>query len=829
MHAIMKQEWIDYYQEFATKLLAFKDNRKELVDIIYKVYEKAEINMPKLEKDGNLFDIDPFTTFGIFNKGLTDENRIKLMKAFADELKIQATVGESFDGIPVLNPQKATYYWFVDGRGENDIDTLWDVFTYGLEYAETGEEIVKNKFIEAYDKSLQQKGVKWNITMGLYWARPYVFLNLDSRNRWFICDNSYSKLSKEFIDIITKCDKTGKVPAGDEYLKICDLAKKEIKSCECESFPEFSYLAWRISEDVNEEQKKVSENTSSASFLKWFNPILSALKTLGGSATPNDVRKQIAIDEKLTDEQLSETRGKNNVNKFDNEVAFARSYLVKAGYIENKTRGLWVLTEKGKTTTITEQMASDIFKNNVNGGKFNNNTSIDSDVKIKKYWLYAPGENSVKWEEFYTDGIMAIGWSAIGDFTQYANKTEMKRKMKEVYDSEKTYRNDALATWQFCNEIQPGDVIFVKKGTQKIIGRGVVESEYFFDENAEDDYKNKRKVSWTNSGEWDHPGKAVMKTLTEITEYTEYVEKLNELFDIEEEPQEIEEPLIEYTKEDFLEQVYMSEQDYETLVSLLKKKKNVILQGAPGVGKTFAAKRLAYSIMNVKDSSRVQMIQFHQSYSYEDFVEGYRPVDGGGFQLSKGVFYDFCKAARDDLEKDYFFIIDEINRGNLSKIFGELFMLVEADKRGRKNELQLLYSKEKFHVPENVHIIGMMNTADRSLAMLDYALRRRFAFFDILPGFSSDGFCKYQENIGNEKFDSLINAVVALNKRIEDDDTLGPGFCIGHSYFCEYESIDYKILTEIIEFELAPLIKEYWFDEKATANNEIENLRSSIK
>ena len=185
-----------------------------------------------------------------------------------------------------------------------------------------------------------------------------------------------------------------------------------------------------------------------------------------------------------------------------------------------------------------------------------------------------------------------------------------------------------------------------------------------------------------------------------------------------------------YTKKRFLDEVYVTETDYETLVKLLKNKKNLILQGAPGVGKTFMAKRLAYSIMGIKNVDRVMMVQFHQSYSYEDFVEGYRPSKEH-FELRKGSFYKFCKKAEDDDENDYFFIIDEINRGNLSKIFGELFMLIENDKRGEKNKIQLLYSDEEFYIPKNVHIIGLMNTADRSLAMIDYALRRRFAFFDL--------------------------------------------------------------------------------------------------
>ena len=298
----------------------------------------------------------------------------------------------------------------------------------------------------------------------------------------------------------------------------------------------------------------------------------------------------------------------------------------------------------------------------------------------------------------------------------------MKQAMKEEIDPTLSYANAAHATWQFVHEMKPGDIVFAKKGMYHIIGRGVVESGYQFDPSRKE-YKNIRKVNWTHKGEWPHPGQAVMKTLTDITPYSDYVAQLNALFESDM-IDDVEERVIEYPAydaEDFLEEVFMDEESYETLVGLIRNKKNVILQGAPGVGKTFAAKRLAYSMMGEKDPNRVMMVQFHQSYSYEDFIMGFRPSEKG-FELKHGAFYNFCKQAEIDSENEYFFIIDEINRGNLSKIFGELFMLIETDKRGF--ELRLLYSDEKFSVPGNVYIVGMMNTADRSLAMLDYALRR---------------------------------------------------------------------------------------------------------
>lgn len=269
-----------------------------------------------------------------------------------------------------------------------------------------------------------------------------------------------------------------------------------------------------------------------------------------------------------------------------------------------------------------------------------------------------------------------------------------------------------------------------------------------------------------------------------------------------------------YTKEDFLSEVFMNEEKYDTLKNLLLKKQNIIMQGAPGVGKTFAAKRLAYSIMGVKDESRVEFIQFHQNYSYEDFVMGYKP-SGEGFELQNGIFYKFCQKAANNPENPYFFIIDEINRGNMSKIFGELLMLIEKDYRGTK--ATLAYNGLPFSVPKNLYIIGMMNTADRSLAMIDYALRRRFSFFAMEPGFETDGFRAYKESLNDDTFVSLIDVVISLNQSISKDASLGKGFCIGHSYFCGQKKVDEEEMlgwmSSVVDYDILPMLEEYWFDE----------------
>ena len=289
----------------------------------------------------------------------------------------------------------------------------------------------------------------------------------------------------------------------------------------------------------------------------------------------------------------------------------------------------------------------------------------------------------------------------------------------------------------------------------------------------------------------------------------------------EEDSESIQRP---YSVDDLVESgIFLSEGDLRNILNWLRTKKAMIIQGPPGVGKTFLARKLAYALMNEVDSERLEMVQFHQSYSYDDFVRGYRPIEGraGGFGLQNGVFYNFCRKAIDDPEREYVFIIDEINRGNLSQIFGELLMLIEADKRGSEHAIPLIYQipgEPRFYVPHNLHLIGLMNLADRSLAMVDYALRRRFVFVTLRPQYEGDLFRRWllERSMKPELVDRIVDRMGALNREIREDALLGENYQVGHSYFTpdgeDFSELDEAWYRAVVRTQIAPLLREYWFD-----------------
>lgn len=818
----MAYSWIPFYKELSQKLLKFRNDRQPLIDWIYSNIKSEYIKHLKDDPDGRrVADIDPFTVYAIFNRGIAHDKRIEICQLFKNYLGVSAPVPKDFDGIPVMNTQRSNFMAFANKREEGDIERLWRVF----------EDAVLGKDIENSYNALEfQYLVKFNLTFGLFWIRPDLYLPLDSRSQSMLAsigitfDNTTFLRYKEYRDVMNRLDE-----------------KMQTESLGFTNYAEFSYVAYL----------KTSEKQE---------------------------------------------------------------------------------TEKNDSNAIA-------------------------------YWIYSPGEQATFWDEYYKDGIMGLGWDMIGDLREYRKQQDLIAPLKQHYGSDSSQKNSADMLYSFAYEMKPGDIVFAKKGRSMIVGRGVVTSDYYYD-NSHEKHPHLRKVNWTHKGEWKSDSMLAMKTLTNITRYTDDIKQLNGLIDghynVEEpldspndnywwlvgnpkiwslsnmevgEEQEytlynengnprrvfqnflnakkgdkvigyearptqkvvslleiskendgktigfkktetLPEPISfstlratpglenmdymknqqgsffkvtpdeydiimelirgvltkkesyePYTDKKFLEEVFVTENDFFKLRNLLLRKKNLILQGAPGVGKTFAAKRLAYAIMGEKDDSRVMQVQFHQNYSYEDFVMGYKPNENGGFYLSYGIFHKFCQCASIDKERPYFFIIDEINRGNLSKIFGELLMLIESDYRDKP--IQLSYNDETFAVPSNIYIIGMMNTADRSLAMIDYALRRRFSFFEMKPGFETEAFNNHISIWASTSLRKLITAIIDLNKVIADDDSLGSGFCIGHSYLCNFDN-GYD-LESIVEYDIIPMLREYWFDNDERYHQEAQKLRNSLK
>lgn len=695
--------WMPIYQELANELVNWESRQPELIAFLDELREKGLpiTSTQDTNRDGERFllqEIDPFTFIGVFNRQIKNENRFSILVEMKRFFELSNPLPDDFEGLPTLNNMKSWLFPYQRDRDPGHIPHLWKTFKLAL----SGDPVKNREFIEAFDRALAYRIVNINLTMGLFWIRPEMFLSLDSVNRTYFNEKiPGSGLSaRYYMDFLNRMRAQGK------------------------PFPELSREAWRSSqrEDIVQPAPGAVPGRENGDVGYWL------VGAYWESSDPPD-QTQRFLDE-----------------------------------------GVW------------ENGYEDRYLDEVRSMQVNDRIAIKATTTQRRNLPFDANDRTVSRMDIKATGTIV------------ANR-EDGRTIEVEWDPEFTGKS-----WYFFTNI-------------KTIWQLNSDPDYRFREFAD------RLIDFTwFGGEQDFDWFVNQYNLWEHSEVA---------------VEDVHEP---YSVEDVIASgVFLHKDELDEILDRLQSKKTMIFQGSPGVGKTFIARKIAYALMEEKAPERLEMVQFHQSYSYDDFVRGYRPDSGkpGTFVLQDGIFYDFCKKAEEDPDRKYVFVIDEINRGNLSLIFGELLMLIEADKRGAEFSVPLVYrhpGEPRFFIPPNVYLIGLMNVADRSLAMVDYALRRRFAFVDLRPQYDGDLFRNWLLNRSMPKalVDLIIERMSVLNQIIRQDSFLGENYQVGHSYFCP-KGDDFSQLTEswyqgIIRTEIAPLLKEYWFDNLSRADDAIKGL-----
>ncbi len=680
--------WNEIYEEFATKLLEYKNDRKNLISKLQNVYEEIDMKLSKMESNGEILDIDPFTIFGLFNKGITDDNRKRILGEIAKQFNLKNKVPFSFEGIPLVNNLRSTFFNFAEERGENDINNLWEVFESAIRYADNPTQGNKLKIESTYNNVIKQKGIQWNITMGLYWIRPNTYINLDSKNREFIIKQKI--LPEQFIKEVNQFKN---VPNGEQYIQLCDLLLEKIKDGQYgyRDFKELSFIAYERNMSVDTVTQHNTQNTDIAKNTILYGPP-------GTGKTYNTVMYAVAIIEnkkleEIKKENYTEFIDRYNKYKEDGLIEFT-TFHQSYGY-EEFIEGIKpvIHSDEEDETDIQYEVVPGLFKKfcDIAGKpilrKEKCDIGINESPTIWKISLEGSGENSTRTECMKNEHIR-IGYDEYG---------------REITNLFKGVAGRHILNY-FINDMSIGDIVMSCYDCNTVDAIGVVTGEYEW-HNEYPEYKRLRKVNWIVKG------------------IKENIIKINN-------GSRLSNPT-----------VYKLRMDLSDVMEIIEK----------------------YS----KNTIEVE-----------------------------------------EKKKNHVFIIDEINRGNISKIFGELITLIEPTKRIGQTEgqkVRLPYSQKLFGVPNNVYLIGTMNTADRSIATIDTALRRRFNFKEMLPDEEVlDGI--YVEDV------SIKDIFIKMNKRItvlfDREHTLG------HAYFLPLKDAPtIETLANIFENSIIPLLQEYFYED----------------
>ncbi len=864
--------WISIHEEAAKRLLEFKDRNHELVDILARMHA-AGLKATLINDQGSngstfqLKEIDPFSFLANFNRGTKDSNRIAMWQVLKDEWQLSSDVPMDFDGLPIANAQNSWLMPFAKNRSLEHVPLLWKFF----EHIMTVEPESLDADLMQQCLDLPKVGLTM-LTMGMFWSCPEKWMSTDGKNIGFAATKGVSGKPGNAAEYLAWLPEMRAVVGGDgvEFSQKAHLWAIKADATFGAPFDRFfpnqqadrvlDYFAKVI--ELLKDEAENPEDLLSMTLRKRSGGMVQIRLNIGMWAITAIMAKpgHILIEflmpfehaEAVRYRKRIEAEGQKATKGFADVVDGIRydlSYLEVTEFFERFDE-LWPVI------AASVRAASRHFSGRRTPFRYNHRQELESlcldktqrkeilakglpfrakaagsEIKHRQYWLIAPGEGARFWETWQDQGIAAIGLTRIGDLALFDSRDGLQSALEQISNHDQIH--ESLMLWNISHKMKPGDIVFAKLGRSEVIGWGEVTGEYSFLGDDEElphsiavEWKVSKAVKVTER-------KFAIKALTELTLKPKLLKILGGLYSgvpgLSDSSQDGEDDdvadvdddvsiknLTPYSIDDALAELFMSRESLLHILEQLRRKKNIILQGAPGVGKTFIAKRLAWLLMEAKDESAVDMVQFHQSYTYEDFVQGLRPTKDGHFEVKDGCFYRLCRKALANPQQDHFLVIDEINRGNLSKILGELMMLIETDKRGES--LTLAYSEEPFTVPPNLYLIGTMNTADRSLSLVDYALRRRFAFLTLDPGFSEKTFSAHLDKHGvtPDQISHIINQMETLNQEIEKDEAnLGKGYRIGHSFFTPTAPIpDFqKWYLSIMRYEIMPLLEEYWIDD----------------
>ncbi|WEV58398.1 EVE domain-containing protein [Bifidobacterium sp. ESL0728] len=802
-----KFTWVQVYEAIATKLLDYRDNHGVLVDIAEQVL-------------GERFDdMDPFTFFSMFNGKLQREDkRIEAIKIILARFDLNMPLPEDFDGIPVTSPQ---HWKFADGKSDI-VDQNWEMFEAALRCVDIDKDddveddqdtADLQDFIAAFDRMLAHDNVSVSkLTTGLFWMRPEEYLPIDNDLE------KYLRVELQ-IELVQSVD-------GEGYLEFLgelgDLTSKTPYRLSLEAQQSDYWYPPRSKRNTGIGAEKWKQLLSDSTITTTNN--LIALKCLAENP------------QGMTCAELGDRYGRGMHFYLSNIPTLGEKVAKKVGLVSihqpSNSYEYWTVICLGR----------DVAKYRHGVYEWTLRPEVVealNDMDLSSYPTYSDKQEAMKMDDSDTVRPANYWWLVaspkqwristlkVGEEQNYTVNNEAghpRRIAKNFRDAKKgdlivgyeaSPTKKALALLEVSREPDEKLLYFKKV-------KDFEEPVAFEDISSNPDLSGMQFLQNMN-GSLFALSKDEFDTIMEMANESES----SPISQVEAEP---------YTDDDLLGDVFLSSSNLDELKELLHRKKNVILQGAPGTGKTFTAKRLAWDILGHKDNGHIEFVQFHQNTSYDEFVYGYRPTeDGQGFEKVPGVFVQFVRKAIAHPDQPYFFIIDEINRANISKVFGELLMTIEADHRGTDESVTLTVSQEPFYVPENLYIIGMMNTADRGLALIDYALRRRFAFFTMKPALDNERFKKQLAKRNDSRLSAVVEAVRSLNRDIAKDDALGEGFCIGHSYFCvndnkmDDDDTTSNVAESIVKYELIPLIQEYWFDDTDKVEKECNTLLKCVE